>query len=152
MVLKQVINQFCLPEFCRVYADSDFVCIVSLSGICFYLSSCSTVFFNVRNSLCLVVLTVLFFVVSDCFGLNLVPIKCFGSIPIYITFSFNKTIPKVALSGSYGSWIYNCLCNQNPTHGEMYSVQLYVIRFVSSLVFFSPALIKLTATIQLKYC
>ena len=56
-MLKQVINQFCLPEFCRIYADADFVCIVSLSGI-FVLSSCSAMFFNVLNSLCLVVLIV----------------------------------------------------------------------------------------------
>jgi hypothetical protein len=41
----------------------------------------------------------------------------------------------------YGSWIYNYLCNQtniqtkvvnsNSAHGEMYSIQHYVIKFVS---------------------
>ena len=42
----------------------------------------------------------------------------------------------------YGSWIYNYLCNQclspqvvswNPVHGEVYSIQHYVIKFVSDL-------------------
>ena len=49
------------------------------------------------------------------------------------------------LDGSwyYGSWIYNYLCNQclsplklwasNPIHGEVYSIQHYVIKFVSDL-------------------
>jgi len=39
---------------------------------------------------------------------------------------------------SYGSWIYNCLCNQclvslNPVHGEvyLYNYKMYVIKFVS---------------------
>ena len=50
--------------------------------------------------------------------------------------------------------------NSNPAHGEVYSIQHYVIKFVSYLrqvgsflrvLRFSP-LIKLTATIQLKYC
>jgi hypothetical protein len=46
-------------------------------------------------------------------------------------------------SWSYGSWIYNCLCersllittnvvNSNPAHGEMYSIQHYVAKFVSN--------------------
>jgi hypothetical protein len=52
----------------------------------------------------------------------------------------------VSLKGwSYGSWIYNYLCNQcispvstkvvisNPVHGEMYSIQHNVIKFVGDL-------------------
>jgi len=44
-------------------------------------------------------------------------------------------------SWSYGSWIYNYLCkqclsplklwDQNPAHGEVYSIHHYVITFVS---------------------
>jgi hypothetical protein len=38
-------------------------------------------------------------------------------------------------SWSYGSWIYNYLCNQclsqNPIHGKVYLIQHYVIKFVS---------------------
>ena len=45
------------------------------------------------------------------------------------------------MSSSYSSWIYNYLCNQcisllvssNPSHGEVYSIQHYVINFVSDL-------------------
>jgi hypothetical protein len=45
------------------------------------------------------------------------------------------------VSSSYSSWIYNYLCNQcisllvssNPSHGEVYSIQHYVINFVSDL-------------------
>ena len=48
----------------------------------------------------------------------------------------------------------------NPIHGKMYSIQHYVIRFVSDLwqvggflrVLRFPPPIRLTATIQLKYC
>ena len=45
-------------------------------------------------------------------------------------------------SWSYGSWIYNYLCNQylsplnlssNPVHGEVFSIQHYVIKFVSDV-------------------
>jgi hypothetical protein len=43
-------------------------------------------------------------------------------------------------SWSFGSWIYNYLCNQcnkvvsfNPAQGEMHSIQHYVIKFVSDL-------------------
>jgi len=61
----------------------------------------------------------------------------------------------------YGSWIYNYLCNQclsplkvvslNPTHGEVYSIQHHVIKFVSDLqqvcgFLRVPPLIKLTPT------
>jgi len=62
---------------------------------------------------------------------------------------------------SYGSWIYNFLYNlpittkavsSNPAHGEVYSIQHYVINFVSDLrqvngflwVLRFPPLIKLT--------
>jgi len=72
-------------------------------------------------------------------------------------------------SWSYGSWIYNYLGNQcliikvvssNPTHGVVYSIQHYVINFVSDLwqvdgflwVLWFPPPIKLTATVYLKYC
>ena len=67
-------------------------------------------------------------------------------------------------SWSYGSWIYNYMCNQclspliqrsNPIHGKVYSIQHYVIKFVSDLrqvggflwVLWFPPPIKLTATI-----
>ena len=48
----------------------------------------------------------------------------------------------------------------NPAHGELYSIQHYVIKFVSDLwqvsgflwVLWFPPPIKLTATILLKYC
>ena len=50
--------------------------------------------------------------------------------------------------------------NSNPVHGEVYSIQYYLIKFVSDLrqvggflqVLQFPPPIKLTATIQLKYC
>jgi len=50
--------------------------------------------------------------------------------------------------------------SSNPVHGEVYSIQHYVIKFVSDLrqvvgflcVFQFPPQIKLTATIYLKYC
>ena len=49
--------------------------------------------------------------------------------------------------------------NLNPAHGDVYSIQHYVIKFVSDLrqigdfrrVLRFPPLIKLTATIKLKY-
>ena len=56
--------------------------------------------------------------------------------------------------------ITNEVVNSNPEHGAVYSIQHYVIKFVSNLrqvgVFFlgtrfSPQ-IKLTATIELEYC
>jgi hypothetical protein len=47
------------------------------------------------------------------------------------------------LRWSYGNWIYNYLCNQcpittkvvslNAAHGQVYSIQHYVIKFVSDL-------------------
>jgi len=48
----------------------------------------------------------------------------------------------------------------NPTHGKVFLIQHYVIKFVSDLqhvdgflwVLWFPPPIKLTATIQLKYC
>ena len=50
--------------------------------------------------------------------------------------------------------------SSNPVHGEVYSIQHYVIKFVSDLrqvggflrVLRFPPPIKLTATILLKYC
>ena len=47
-------------------------------------------------------------------------------------------------SWSYGTWIFNYMCNQcssllklcmsaNPVHGEVYSIQHHVIKFVSDL-------------------
>jgi hypothetical protein len=50
--------------------------------------------------------------------------------------------------------------SSNPVHGEMYSIQHYVIKFVSVLhnvggfllVLRFPPPIKLTATIKLKFC
>jgi hypothetical protein len=77
-----------------------------------------------------------------------------------------KGIKGASWSWSYGSWIYNFLCNQclspltcelESRSGEVYSVQHYVIKFVSDLwqvggfLRFPPP-IKLIATIYLKYC
>jgi hypothetical protein len=67
---------------------------------------------------------------------------------------------------SYDSWIYSYLCNlpittkvasSNPPHGEVYSIQQYVIQFISDLwqvagfrcVLWFPSWIKQTATILL---
>jgi hypothetical protein len=65
-------------------------------------------------------------------------------------------------SWSYGSWIYNYLCNRqtkvvisNHVHGKVYSIQHYVIKFVSDLrqvhsfplILWFPPPIKLTATV-----
>jgi hypothetical protein len=52
------------------------------------------------------------------------------------------------------------IMSSNPVHGEVYSIQHYVIKFISDLrqvgdflwVLRFPPTIKLTATIQLKYC
>ena len=77
----------------------------------------------------------------------------------------SKKIEGLSWSRSYGSWIYNYQGNQclsplifgssSPTHGEVYSIQHYVIKFVSDLLqvggflwlFWFPPPIKLTATI-----
>ena len=56
---------------------------------------------------------------------------------------------------SYSSWIYNYLCNQSLSPLILYSIQLYVIKFVSGLwqvgslcrVLWFPPPIKLTATV-----
>ena len=50
--------------------------------------------------------------------------------------------------------------SSNPDHGEVYSIQHYVIKFVSDLQKFGdflrvlrfPVQIKLASTIQLRYC
>jgi hypothetical protein len=50
--------------------------------------------------------------------------------------------------------------SSNPTHGEVYSIQHYVIKFVSNLrqidgfirVLRFPPLMKLTTTIKIKHC
>ena len=70
-------------------------------------------------------------------------------------------IPGPSWSWSYGSWIYNYLCNQclspliEPRSGEVYSIQNYGIKFVSKLwqvggflqvLWFTPP-IKMTTTI-----
>jgi hypothetical protein len=76
---------------------------------------------------------------------------------------FNYLMGTVVWSWSYGSWIYNYLWNpsttkvvsQKPVNGEVYSMQHYVIKFVSDLqqvggflrVFRFPQPIKMTATI-----
>ena len=82
--------------------------------------------------------------------------------------SFVHTSPytrKLSWLWSYGSSIYNYLCNQclSPLNlwicvrGDVYSTQHYVIKCVSALRQVSgflqfPPPIKLTATILLKYC
>ena len=71
-------------------------------------------------------------------------------------------------SWSYCSWIYNYqsvpittkVVSSYSAHGEVYSIQHYVIKFVSNMqqvcgflwVLRFPPLIILTATIKLKYC
>ena len=62
---------------------------------------------------------------------------------IYIVESCYLLISRELLcSWSYGIWIYNYLCNLpittnivslTPVHGEVYSIQHYVIKFVSDL-------------------
>jgi len=82
----------------------------------------------------------------------------FNQVTIYVTVSY-----LVGLSWSYGSWIYNYrmqsvpittnVVSSNTAHGEMYSIQLYVIKFVIDLqhvggflwVLHFPPPIKLTA-------
>jgi hypothetical protein len=58
---------------------------------------------------------------------------------IYLTAFMEPVWP---WSWSYGSWIYNYLCNQcisplvvslNPAHCEVYSIQHYVMKFVIDL-------------------
>jgi len=61
---------------------------------------------------------------------------------------------------SYGSWITTKVVSSNPSHGEVYSIKHYLIKFVSDLrqvnvflrVFRFLSLIKLTTMIKLKYC
>ena len=56
--------------------------------------------------------------------------------------------------------ITTSVVSSNPTHDEVYSIQLYVIKFVSDLkqvggflrVLCFPPPIKLTTTILLRYC
>ena len=56
--------------------------------------------------------------------------------------------------------ITTTVVSSNPVHGEVYSIQHYVIKFSSDLwqvsdflvVLRFPPLIKLTARIRLKYC
>ena len=69
-----------------------------------------------------------------------------------ITFDFSSPVERPPWLSSYGSLKYNYLCNQclsplkvvssNSAHGEVYSIQLYVITFVSQKlatgVWFSP--------------
>ena len=87
----------------------------------------------------------------------------------------NKNIVNLILnhivgSWSYGSWTYKLpvqsvpittkVVSSNPVDGEVYSIQHYVIKFVSDLrqvggflrVLWFPPSIKLIATILLKYC
>jgi len=65
---------------------------------------------------------------------------------------FNKLNIEGENNFNYGNWIYSDLCNQclsptkvvisNPAHGKVYSMQHYVIKFVSELRSvggFSPA-------------
>jgi hypothetical protein len=56
--------------------------------------------------------------------------------------------------------ITTSVVSSNPVHGEVYSIQHYVIKFVSNLpqvgdslrVLRFPPPMKLTTTIELKYC
>ena len=63
---------------------------------------------------------------------------------------FSQICLRPSWSWSYGSWIYNYLCNRclsplivssNPVHGDVYPMQHYVIKFVSEFAigrWFSP--------------
>ena len=86
------------------------------------------------------------------------------SLLLHVHLEESTTIitPSTTWSWSYGSWIYNYLCNQwvRIPQGEVYWIQHYVIKFVSDLrqvggffriLRFTPS-IKLTSTILLKYC
>jgi hypothetical protein len=80
----------------------------------------------------------------------------------HLLITYNQLTVTVVWSWSYGSWIYSYLWNpittkvvsSNPVHGEVYSMQHYVIKLVSDLqqvggflrVFRFPQPIKLTAT------
>ena len=83
--------------------------------------------------------------------------------------SWTKVIRGLSQSKQYDIWIYNYLWTQclsthivslNPAHGEVYSIQHCVIKFVSDLwqvggflwVLWFPPPIKLIVMIQLKYC
>ena len=59
-----------------------------------------------------------------------------------------------------GMYINSSFLSSNPVHGEVYSIQHYVIKFVSDLrkvggflrILLFPPPIQLTSTILLKYC
>ena len=70
------------------------------------------------------------------------PLKLIDAFPnLDSRFSHRKRGP--SWSCSYGSWIYNYMCKSipitmlscelEPLHGEVYSIQHYVIQFVSDL-------------------
>jgi hypothetical protein len=81
----------------------------------------------------------------------------------HLLITYNQLTVTVVWSWSYGSWIYSYLwtpittkvVSSNPVHGEVYSMQHYVIKFISELqqvggflrVFRFSQPIKLTATI-----
>jgi hypothetical protein len=77
-----------------------------------------------------------------------------GAIVVLIAWSLNLQLPVEPVH------ITIKVVSSNPVHSEVYSIQHYVIKFVSDLqqiygflqVLWLPPPIKLTATISLKYC
>jgi len=73
---------------------------------------------------------------------------------VVIEYEFNLQLPVQPVP------ITTKIVSLNPVHGEVYSIEHYVIKFVSNLrqvccflrVLRFPPPIKLTATIYLKYC
>ena len=76
----------------------------------------------------------------------------------YVIHICDSHIVLISLGDTYDNWIHNYLCNQssNPTHGEVYSIQNYVIKFVSGQWFslFIPVFSKNKTARhnKLKYC
>jgi hypothetical protein len=101
-------------------------------------------FFNFLLTYLLWIKFLYFFIISSLF-----PYFNF-SVSIFIQSRESNSLRRIPIhihwmgaSWSYGSSIYNCLCNQclsttnvvssNPAHSELFSIQHYVIKFVSDL-------------------
>ena len=74
-----------------------------------------------------------------------------GAVMVVIVWLLDLQLPMQSVS------ITANVASSNPAHGKVYSIQHYVIKFVSyfggylRVLWFRPP-IKLTATILLKYC
>jgi cell shape-determining protein MreC len=77
-----------------------------------------------------------------------------GAIVVVMIWVLDLHLPVLSVS------ITTIVVSSNPVHGEVYSIQHYVIKFVSDFSHFCDYLrvfrfaqpIKLTATIKLKFC